>query len=113
VPVRIVRLGSPRKPGEGLRIGTVRYPPRDRLTAALTVAGWSVGPSETNFLLIDFGTPERSAATAEDLLSRGLVPRTFPAGHPLAAYLRLTVRDRHENDRVIEAAGQLSSETRA
>jgi len=28
VPVRIVRLGSPRKPGEGLRIGTVRYPPR-------------------------------------------------------------------------------------
>ena len=86
---------------------------RDRLTAALTVAGWSVGPSVTNFLLIDFGTPERSAATAEDLLSRGLVPRTFPAGHPLAAYLRLTVRDRHENDRVIEAAGQLSSETRA
>jgi uncharacterized protein YeaO (DUF488 family) len=28
VPVRIVRLGSPRSPGEGLRIGTVRRPPR-------------------------------------------------------------------------------------
>ncbi|QDA56530.1 DUF488 domain-containing protein [Thermomonas aquatica] len=26
--VRIVRLGSPRKTGEGLRIGTVRRPPR-------------------------------------------------------------------------------------
>ncbi|UHQ24557.1 DUF488 family protein [Lysobacter sp. 5GHs7-4] len=26
--VRIVRLGSPRTPGEGLRIGTVRRPPR-------------------------------------------------------------------------------------
>lgn len=26
--VRIVRLGSPRGPGEGLRIGTVRRPPR-------------------------------------------------------------------------------------
>jgi uncharacterized protein YeaO (DUF488 family) len=26
--VRIVRLGSPRRPGEGLRIGTVRRPPR-------------------------------------------------------------------------------------
>jgi uncharacterized protein YeaO (DUF488 family) len=26
--VRIVRLGSPRAPGEGLRIGTVRHPPR-------------------------------------------------------------------------------------
>ena len=26
--VHIVRLGRPRKPGEGLRIGTVRFPPR-------------------------------------------------------------------------------------
>ena len=26
--VRIVRLGSPRPPGEGLRLGTVRRPPR-------------------------------------------------------------------------------------
>ena len=26
--IRIVRLGSPRAPGEGLRIGTVRRPPR-------------------------------------------------------------------------------------
>jgi uncharacterized protein YeaO (DUF488 family) len=28
MPIRIVRLGSPRKKGEGLRIGTVRRPPR-------------------------------------------------------------------------------------
>ena len=28
MPVRIVRLGSPRAPGEGTRIGTVRRPPR-------------------------------------------------------------------------------------
>lgn len=26
--VRVVRLGSPRTPGEGLRVGTVRRPPR-------------------------------------------------------------------------------------
>jgi uncharacterized protein YeaO (DUF488 family) len=26
--MRVVRLGSPREPGEGLRIGTVRRPPR-------------------------------------------------------------------------------------
>ena len=26
--VRIVRLGTPRLPGEGLRLGTVRHPPR-------------------------------------------------------------------------------------
>jgi uncharacterized protein YeaO (DUF488 family) len=28
LPIRVVRLGSPRKPGEGLRLGTVRRPPR-------------------------------------------------------------------------------------
>jgi uncharacterized protein YeaO (DUF488 family) len=26
--IRVVRLGSPRSPGEGLRLGTVRRPPR-------------------------------------------------------------------------------------
>jgi histidinol-phosphate aminotransferase len=86
---------------------------RERLAEALTAAGWTVGPSVTNFLLTDFGSAERAAATAEGLLARGLVPRTFPAGHPLAAYLRLTVRDRHENDRLIEAARELSSENPA
>jgi uncharacterized protein YeaO (DUF488 family) len=28
MPVSIVRLGSPRQPGEGIRLGTVRRPPR-------------------------------------------------------------------------------------
>jgi uncharacterized protein YeaO (DUF488 family) len=28
MPIAVVRLGSPRKPGEGLRLGTVRRPPR-------------------------------------------------------------------------------------
>ncbi|HEX6850610.1 MAG TPA: DUF488 family protein [Candidatus Polarisedimenticolaceae bacterium] len=28
MPIHVVRLGSPRLPGEGLRLGTVRRPPR-------------------------------------------------------------------------------------
>jgi uncharacterized protein YeaO (DUF488 family) len=28
MPIRIVRLGTPRHPGEGTRVGTVRRPPR-------------------------------------------------------------------------------------
>ena len=28
VPIRVLRLGSPRKPNEGVRLGTVRRPPR-------------------------------------------------------------------------------------
>ena len=77
---------------------------RQRLTDRLRAAGWSVGPSVTNFVLVDFGTPERAAAVAETLLWHGLVPRTFGAGHPLAGHLRLTVRDPNENDRLIAVA---------
>jgi histidinol-phosphate aminotransferase len=77
---------------------------RERLTAALTEAGWSVGPSMTNFILVDFGSVERAAAAAEALLQRGLVPRAFPATHPLADHLRLTVRDMSQDDRLIAAA---------
>ncbi|MEZ0239542.1 MAG: histidinol-phosphate transaminase, partial [Chloroflexota bacterium] len=50
---------------------------RERLAAGLRAAGWQVGPSVTNFLLVDLSTAERAAWVAEALLSRGLVPRTF------------------------------------
>ena len=83
---------------------------RVRLREGLTALGWSVGPSVTNFLLVDLGDPERAAAVSEGLLQRGLVPRTFPAGHPLAGHLRLTVRDAAENDRLIEAARAMAEE---
>ena len=84
---------------------------RVRLSDALRATGWSVGPSVTNFVLVDFGTPDRAAAVAETLLSRGLVPRTFGAGHPLTDHLRLTVRDPDENDRLIAAATDHARET--
>jgi histidinol-phosphate aminotransferase len=85
---------------------------RERLGDALRATGWSVGPSVTNFLLVDFGNTARAAAVAEALLSLGLVPRTFGAGHPLADHLRLTVRDPDENDRLIAAAVELSTDRR-
>jgi histidinol-phosphate/aromatic aminotransferase/cobyric acid decarboxylase-like protein len=83
---------------------------RDRLAAALRDAGWNPGPSVTNFLLVDLGSPERAASVATELLRRGLVPRTFPAGHPLAHALRLTIRDRAGNDRLIAAAQEIGKE---
>jgi histidinol-phosphate aminotransferase len=83
---------------------------RDRLSAALRDAGWDVGPTVTNFLLVDFGTPERAALVATGMLQRGLVPRTFPAGHPLSHALRLTIRDRAGNDRLVQAARELRPE---
>jgi len=83
---------------------------RPRLAAALTEAGWRPGPSVTNFLLLDFGSAERAATVAEALLRRGLVPRTFGAGHPLAAHLRVTVRSAEEDDRLIQAAREIEVE---
>jgi histidinol-phosphate aminotransferase len=83
---------------------------RARLSAALTDAGWSVGPSVTNFLLVAFGSVDRAAALAEALLRRGLVPRAFPESHPLADHLRVTVRNAEQNDRLIAAARDLAGE---
>lgn len=85
---------------------------RERLSAALGAAGWRVGPSDTNFVLVRFDSPERAATAAEGLLRRGLVPRTFPSTHPLADHLRLTVRSTDEDDRLIAAATELRDETK-
>jgi histidinol-phosphate aminotransferase len=80
---------------------------RERLTAELSAAGWIVRPSVTNFVLCDFGTPQEAGRIAEGLLERGLVPRTFPEGHPLAHALRITVRSAEEDGRLIDAAREL------
>jgi histidinol-phosphate aminotransferase len=81
---------------------------RPRLAAALAEVGWDPQPSVTNFLLLDLATAERSEAAALALMGRGLVPRTFGHGHPLAHCLRVTVRDPGENERLIEAAWEIA-----
>jgi histidinol-phosphate aminotransferase len=80
---------------------------RGRLSAGLRAIGWDVGPSVTNFLLVDLGSAARSAPVAEALLRRGIVPRTFGPGHPLAGCLRFTVRDAAGNDALIDAAREV------
>lgn len=82
---------------------------RTRFAAGLTEAGWTVHPSATNFLLVSFDLPETAGAVAESLLQRGLIPRTFPSGHPLDHCIRLTVRNRAQDDRLIAAAGEIAA----
>lgn len=62
--IRIVRLGTPRAPGEGLRIGTVRRPPRGVPKTAFASQDWydvwypNLAPStETMRLGQDASTP--------------------------------------------------------
>ena len=55
--IRIVRLGSPRLPGEGLRIGTVRRPPRGVKKTEYARQNWydvwlpELAPSPSTFKL--------------------------------------------------------------
>jgi len=83
---------------------------RERLAAGLRDLGWAVGPSVTNFLLVDFGSPSRARAVADGLLRRGLVPRTFGPDHLLADHLRITVRSRGDDDRLLDAARALAAQ---
>ena len=100
--------------GESMRENVARVGrERVRLADGLAEAGWLPYPSVTNFLLVDLGTAERAAAMAEGLMRRGLVPRTFGAGHQLPYCLRITVRDPHENDRLLAAVRELSAEVSA
>ena len=71
---------------------------RERLRAQLSELGLEVRDSAANFLLAHAG---REAAPA--LLSSGLVVRTFGVSHPLAEYIRVTVRRPEENARLVEA----------
>ena len=76
---------------------------RERLAGALAAMGWTVRPSITNFLLVNAGSAARAGAVADGLCRAGLVPRVFPAGHPLADHLRLTVRSAADDDRLLAA----------
>ncbi len=86
---------------------------RPRLAAAFEAAGWRPYPSVACFLLVDLATTARAAYVADRLMRRGLVPRTFPAHHPAAHCIRVTVRAPEENDRLIAAIAEIAPEVPA
>lgn len=63
MPVRIIRLGMPRLPGEGTRIGTVRRPPRGVRKERFAAEDW-----------LDVWLPELSPSPA--LVARGRAAAT-------------------------------------
>jgi histidinol-phosphate aminotransferase len=79
---------------------------REWLAAGLAAAGWQPYPSVTNFLLVRIGDQAASEEASERLLRAGIVPRTFGAANPLRGHLRLTVRSRTENERLLEVIGR-------
>ena len=68
MPIRIVRLGSDRHPDEGLRIGTVRRPPRGVAKARFATNNWydvwlpDIAPSPALVALAMAATTDRDWA---------------------------------------------------
>ncbi len=81
---------------------------RDVLSAALSARGWKVWPSQTNFLLVEFG-PE-TANIEQQLLSHDVVLRPM-AGYGLPHCLRITVGRADENVRLVAALDALKEKS--
>ena len=63
-------------------------------------------PSTTNFVLFDFGTPERAKSILDGLLRRGIHVRK-PAFPPLDTYVRISVGADHERARLARALTEI------
>jgi len=74
---------------------------RPRLAAGLAAAGIKVWPSEGNFVLADFATPETAEAADAFLRRRGIIVRGV-RGYGLPHCLRITVGTAEEVQAVIE-----------
>ena len=73
---------------------------RDAMTSALRERGLRVSPSQTNFLLVEFG--EQAARVEAGLVSRGVVLRPM-GGYGLGECLRITIGTALENQRLLAA----------
>jgi histidinol-phosphate aminotransferase len=74
---------------------------RPKLAAGLAAAGITVWPSEGNFVLADFGAPEKAEAADAFLRKRGIIVRGV-RGYGLPNCLRVTVGTAEEVHAVVE-----------
>lgn len=73
---------------------------RDRLAKELLERGHDVLPSQTNFLLVDFG--DRASAVEDALYRSGIIVRPMKA-YGLPQMLRISIGTREECDRLLAA----------
>ncbi len=92
--------------------GTLAANARERaaLAAALRQRGWPVSPSQTNFLLVEFGG--QAARIEQALLDAGIVLRPM-AGYGLPECLRISVGSPDENRRLLTALDGLDATSRS
>lgn len=81
---------------------------RAKLAAGLQEAGVKVWPSEGNFVLADFGTPDKAKAADAFMRTRGIIARPV-GGYGLPHCLRITVGTADEVDIVITSVTEFMS----
>ncbi len=75
---------------------------RERVAAAMSGLGWRVWPSRTNFVLVGFGSAERSSQVEKWLCEQAVITRPM-VGYGLPQCLRISIGSQQENDRLIAA----------
>jgi histidinol-phosphate aminotransferase len=75
---------------------------RGTMTDALNAMGLPAPPSHANFVVCDFGAPERAAAAQKYLKDQSILVRAV-AGYGLPTKLRITVGSAGDNTRCLEA----------
>jgi uncharacterized protein YeaO (DUF488 family) len=98
VAIRVVRLGSPREPGEGLRIGTVRRPPRGVKKADY---------ARRDYFDLWFPDLAPSAAVVSSAMSEPWTPARWNA---FARRYRAEMK-KPEKQRLLELLAELSKQT--
>ena len=81
---------------------------REWLATELARRGWQSAPSVCNFVLVRIGDHAAAERGADGLLHAGIVPRTFGPANPLRGHLRLTVRSRAENERLLDVVSGIA-----
>jgi histidinol-phosphate aminotransferase len=79
---------------------------RSWLTQKLEQRGLRVLPSQTNFLLVEFG--DATARIEQALTERGVILRPMQ-GYGLADFLRITVATRSEMQRLLQALDEIGA----
>mgnify|MGYP001559666942 CR=1 FL=1 len=82
---------------------------RERLKGLLEGLGLPVGPSQANFLLVDFGGKEKAAGVLDKLREKRILVRHFPQIPRLAGSLRITVGRPEEGDGLLTALKEILS----
>ena len=85
------------------------YRIREKFSRELEALGLQVIPSNTNFILIHFANAEQAAVVNQYLRDTGIFVRPMLA-YGLPEYLRITIGNEAEMDRVSEAMGQVLNE---